>query len=245
MPVSVSDLYRTLLDAFGHQDWWPMDHAYHQTNGTDPREEIVIGAVLTQNTAWTNVEKALANLKAAHALSFSSLISLDEDRLRRLIQPTGFYNQKAQRLRLVARALNGQLNAFFRQDLPQARERLLALNGIGPETADSILLYAGNLPSFVVDAYTKRLCLRLPLPVSSESYEIIQQYFEGELTQTFPGQEVTVYKELHALIVECAKTYCRVSPVCDGCPLRERCQQAFKLGTQRLRRDIRQGDQLR
>ncbi len=222
-----------------------MDRMYHRENGTDPREEVIIGAILTQNTAWTNVEKALANLKIAHTLSFSAILTLDEDQLRRLIQPTGFFNQKAVRLRLLAQAMNGGLDAFFHQDFAQARDQLLSLNGVGPETADSILLYAGDLPSFVVDAYTRRLCTRLPLPIQNISYDTVKKYFETELRKAFPMQEVMVYKELHALIVECAKTYCRSTPICTGCPLFGRCQQALKFSAQRLRRDIRQGNQLR
>ncbi len=227
MSFSVAELYTSLLKAFGHQDWWPMDHSYHVTEGTDPRDEVIIGTVLTQNTAWANVEKALSNLKTAHALSLKAILDLKEDQLRLLIQPSGFFNQKAQRLRLVAEALDKDLDGFFRQDLSRARAKLLTLNGIGPETADSILLYAGNLPCFVVDAYTKRLCTRLPLPVANDAYETIQQYFEQELSRLFPEQQIQVYKELHALIVECAKNYCRTTPLCTECPLRRGCQQAL------------------
>jgi len=245
MSFSVAELYTCLLDAFGHQDWWPMDRSYHIAEGTDPREEVIIGALLTQNTAWVNVEKALSNLKAAHALSLKAIRALSEDQLRLLIQPSGFFNQKAQRLRLVAEVLDNQLDKFFQQNHSAARAKLLALNGIGPETADSILLYAGNLPCFVVDAYTKRLCARLPLPVTNDSYQAIQEYFEEEVSRHFPGKQIQVYKELHALIVECAKNCCRPTPLCMECPLRGGCQQALQFLPQRLRRDVRQRNQLR
>jgi endonuclease-3 related protein len=245
MPFSTTDLYQTLLDAFGPQDWWPMDRSYHTKEGTDPREEIIIGAILTQNTAWTNVEKALTNLKENHALSFEALLALPEDTLRHLIQPSGYFNQKAARLRLIAAALLSNLDNFFHQDLTTARTQLLAINGIGPETADSILLYAGGLPSFVVDAYTKRLSTRLPLPSGNGSYETIKKSFEQEFLSLPPGQHVSVYQELHALIVECGKTYCRPQPQCISCPLRRGCQQALQLLPQRLRRDVRQRNQLR
>ena len=239
MTLTIPLLYQELLDHFGHQHWWPMDRSYHIHQGTDPREEVIIGTILTQNTAWTNVEKALANLKEAHILSFTGILSIKEETLCQLIQPSGFFNQKAHRLRLVANALQGNLNDFFSQNITTARSKLLSLNGIGPETADSILLYAGDLPSFVVDAYTRRLCTRLPLPVQTDSYEDIQHFFAQELTRTFPQQQVAVYKEVHALIVECAKNYCRSRPDCEQCPLQGRCQEALKLHPQRLRRDVR------
>ena len=190
---------------------------------------IIIGAILTQNTAWTNVEKALANLKNNHVLSFTGILSLSEAELCRLIQPSGFFNQKAHRLRLVAGSLQGHLDTFFQQDIATARTHLLALNGVGQETADSILLYAGDLPSFVVDAYTKRLCTRIPLPVAPDSYEDIKQYFEQELTKAFPHQQIPIYKEVHALIVECGKNYCRSKPACGQCPLRGGCKETLKL----------------
>jgi len=239
MTLTIPLLYQELLDRFGHQHWWPMDRSYHIQQGTDPREEVIIGAILTQNTAWTNVEKALTNLKNAHVLSFTGILSTKEETLCQLIQPSGFFNQKAHRLRLVANALKDNLDDFFKQDIPTARSQLLNLNGIGPETADSILLYAGDLPSFVVDAYTKRLCTKLPLPVQTDSYQDIQNYFQHELTKAFPHQQVEVYKEIHALIVECAKNYCRTKPDCENCPLQGRCQEALKLRPQRLRRDVR------
>jgi len=245
MSFSILDLYHTLLQQFGHQHWWPMDHSYHKQERTDPREEIIIGAILTQNTAWTNVEKALVNLKRQHALSFQAIRTLSDDDLRRYIQPSGFFNQKAHRLRLIADTLTN-LDCFFHQPVPQARTQLLALNGIGPETADSILLYAANLPVFVVDAYTKRLCTRLPLPVNSDSYDDIQRYFQHEIQKEYTNREVPIYQEFHALIVACGKNYCRSTPQhCTDCPLHRGCQQALQLLPQRLSRNVRQANHLR
>ena len=215
-----------LLHHFKHQDWWPVDATYHQRNHSDPRFEIIIGAILTQNTAWTNVEKALKNLRQHKALTINALLNMDENTLKTLIQPSGFFNQKAHRLHLFTTYLHDHyqddLTVFFARTTKEIRIELLSLHGIGPETADSILLYAGNHPVFVVDAYTKRICTRLPLPIQHDTYDAIQTYFTENLPKQ---QQITVYKELHALIVELAKNHCRKKPACDHCPLNLRCQK--------------------
>jgi endonuclease-3 related protein len=231
MVTSPTNLYELLLDAFGNQHWWPVDTKYHQRHHSDPRFEVIIGAILTQNTAWTNVEKALENLKKHNTLTILALTNIEEKNLKTMIQPSGFFNQKAQRLKFFAAYLekeyNRDLQKFFSRDTSQIRHELLSVPGIGPETADSILLYAGNHPVFVVDAYTKRICHRLPYPVSSTSYDDIQQFFENELSTTILEKERTsVYKEFHALLVELAKQYCwKKKPYCRRCPLNLLCEK--------------------
>ncbi len=229
--ISPMILYDILLKEFGHQHWWPVDRRYHQTHSSDPRFEIIVGAILTQNTAWTNVEKALDNLKKQNALTINALAQRKEHDLKTMIKPSGFYNQKARRLKHFASYIHheyqGDLQNFFSRDAPEIRHELLSLEGIGPETADSILLYAGNHPVFVVDAYTKRLCRRFPFHVLIDSYENIQHFFENELQHSVPKTElITTYKEFHALLVEQAKRYCwKKKPSCTNCPLAALCQK--------------------
>jgi endonuclease-3 related protein len=202
-----NEIYKRLLNHFGKQHWWP------RKGRKDPRFEIIVGAILTQNTSWNNVEKALENLE--EYLTIKDIKEMDVNKLRELIKPSGFFNQKAERLKIVASHLHryGNLDRFFNRNLEEIREELLSLKGIGPETADSILLYAGEHPIFVVDAYTKQLCKRLPIPVNL-SYEEIQCYFQENLEK-----DVETYKELHALIVKLGKTYCKKKPKCGACPL--------------------------
>ncbi len=220
-------LYELLHETFGNQHWWPMDKTYHQLHHTDPRFEIIVGALLTQNTTWSNVEKALGNLKRDCVLGVENLATMNREELCLLIKPAGFFNQKAERLRHLSVYLSttyqGNLDVFFARNLHKVRSELLSLPGIGPETADSILLYAGNFPIFVVDAYTKRLCVRLPLP-TSPTYDDIQHYFEEQLQARYPTQQLSsIYSELHALIVTLAKQHCKKKPVCETCPLKTHC----------------------
>jgi len=231
MGTSPKNLYELLLDTFGHQHWWPIDLKYHQRQHSDPRFEIIIGAILTQNTAWTNVEKALENLKKQSIFTIPAMIHVEEKNLKTMIQPSGFFNQKAQRLKFFASYLekkySGDLQRFFSRDTSEIRHELLSLPGIGPETADSILLYAGNHPVFVVDAYTKRICLRFPFPILSNSYDDIQQFFEKQLSLKIPEKErIPAYKEFHALLVQLAKQYCwKKKPNCSICPLNRLCEK--------------------
>ncbi|NPB07335.1 MAG: endonuclease III domain-containing protein [Aquificae bacterium] len=205
------EIYERLLRAYGRQNWWPVDHEYHRKNGTDPREEVCIGAILTQNTAWRNVEKALKNLKERKILSFKGIRQTPVEVLGELIRPAGFYRVKA-----------GYLKGFVEHfpgagELERAtREELLAVKGVGKETADVILLYALGRPSFVVDAYTRRLLSRLW--GITGSYEKIKAFFEENLPRN-----VELFKEFHALIDEHAKRHCRKRPLCEGCPLRDLC----------------------
>jgi endonuclease-3 related protein len=231
--ISPKNLYDFLLDIFGHQHWWPVDEQYHENQQSDPRFEIIVGAILTQNTAWTNVEKALDNLKKHKALTLQTMADITEEKLKTMIQPSGFFNQKAQRLKFFAsyieKKYHKDLLNFFSRETSETRHELLSLQGIGPETADSILLYAGNHPVFVVDSYTKRICQRLPLPILNESYDDIQHFFEKELESTIPKKElVSTYKEFHALLVELAKKYCwKKNPNCSPCPLTHLCEKLF------------------
>jgi endonuclease-3 related protein len=227
MTLTLSLMYELLLRHFGSQNWWPVDIEYHSKDGSDSRFEIMIGAILTQNTSWGNVEKAIINLKQENSLKVQKILEMDVEKLKKLIRPSGFFNQKAQRLKTLAsylrRKYSGDLDRFFKKEMEELREELLSLNGIGPETADSILLYAGGYPVFVIDAYTKRVCKRIPLPVKNLRYGEIQRYFEDEISRN-TNEIVEVYKELHALIVKLAKSYCRKKPECTRCPLKNHCE---------------------
>lgn len=230
MTVTLPKLYHLLQEHFGKQDWWPIDEEYHLLQGSDPRFEIMIGAILTQNTAWTNVEKTLNNLKQHQALTIQAIVSMDDKKLRQLIQSSGFFNQKTQRLKEFSSYLHknyhDNLTIFFSRNTLEIRKELLSLKGIGPETANSMLLYAGNHPVFVIDAYTKRISTRLPLPIKTQTYDDIQHFFEQTLQQTFPQRQLlTTYKELHALFVELAKNFCKKKPVCTNCPLTTLCKK--------------------
>jgi len=206
-------LFHQLDTAFGNLDWWPADNAY----------EVIVGAVLTQNTAWTNVEIALTNLKSAIELSPQTVVALTRDELERLITPAGFFRQKARYLHGISTYLldeyAGNVALLCQGPLEEARKRLLKLTGIGPETADSILLYAANRPSFVVDAYTRRILTRLGILQGRESYNTIRLQFMTALPA-----DVGLFNQYHALIVQHAKTYCRKQqPLCLNCPLLTAC----------------------
>jgi endonuclease-3 related protein len=232
MTIRVEKLYDLLLNHFGHQLWWPVDYTFHKAYKSDPRFEVIVGAILTQNTAWSNVEKALENLKQHNVLTVESIVHMRIHALKTMIQPSGFFNQKAHRLKIITSYLHrhyqANLSLFFSRNASVIRKELLALNGIGPETADSILLYAGDKPIFVIDAYTRRISRRLPLPIPWNSYEELQRFFEQTLQKNYPADQlVRVYKELHALLVELAKNYCRTTPRCGQCPLNRLCQKTL------------------
>jgi endonuclease-3 related protein len=233
MTISPKTLYDRLLENFGNQHWWPIDEKYHQKQMSDPRFEILVGAILTQNTAWANVEKALDNLKKHKVLTIDAIVHSDEETLKTMIKPSGFFNQKARRLKLFALYIHEKyqddLQKFFSRDSEDIRLELLALQGIGPETADSMLLYAGNHPVFVVDAYTKRISRRLPFQVLNDSYDDLKHFFENELAHTITEKElVPVYQELHALLVKLAKTCCwKKKPDCEICPLTKLCEKSL------------------
>lgn len=214
----IRKIYSVLFSHYGPQHWWPAETPF----------EVVVGAILTQNTNWSNVEKAIAALKHARALSPRKLGSLSQAQCASLIKSAGFFNQKAQRLKQFVTFLDekyqGDLAQLFSMPVDTLRTTLLALNGIGPETADSIILYAAHKPVFVIDAYTLRLLERVGIP--AHTYHEAQQVFEQALPR-----EVTLYQEYHALMVALAKTHCRKKPVCAACPLKKKklCQTFIPL----------------
>jgi endonuclease-3 related protein len=203
-------VYRRLHAAYGPQHWWPGDSAF----------EIMVGAVLTQNTAWTNVEKAIANLKAAQALSPEVIAPVPHRRLAAWLKPSGYFNITAQRLRAFCAWLirKGGTKRIARLSTEALRAELLQVHGIGPETADDILLYAFNRPVFVIDAYTRRLFQRLGLIQGDDHYEALRARFETALAANAP-----LYNEYHALIVAHAKNVCRKHPLCTVCQLSSLC----------------------
>jgi len=197
--MDLTDTYNLLYNRFGPQHWWPGDTEY----------EIVLGAVLTQNTNWGNVEKAIGNLKQKGLLNPKGIMRAKKDALAQLIRPSGYYNQKAERLKAIT---EWYMKFDRKMKTKELRKELLSIKGVGPETADSILLYALGRPVFVIDAYTKRMCERHG--VNLETYDEYQKYFEGRLPRN-----ARKYNEFHALIVRLGKDYCRKKPRCEGCPL--------------------------
>ncbi len=210
--MSFKNIYQLLYRHYGAQHWWPGETPF----------EVMVGAVLTQNTAWSNVEKAIANLKQAEALDPHVIARLPHARLARLLKPSGYFNIKANRLRnfCVWYLAQGGLEALSRLATPALRKRLLTVNGIGPETADDILLYAFERPVFVIDAYTRRLHGRLGRIRGDEDYETLRALFEKRLRGT---EKVKLFNEFHALIVRHAKEVCRPRPRCSLCCLSGAC----------------------
>jgi endonuclease III related protein len=205
----INSIYKKLYKNFGPQNWWPAETPF----------EVMVGAILTQNTNWGNVEKAIAVLKKHDLLSLRKLRSLGHKQLAELIKPAGYYNIKARRLKNFIDFLfdryKGNLKKMSDADTAVLRRQLLEVNGIGPETADSILLYALNKPVFVVDAYTKRILNRHSLIKDDAGYEETQKLFMDNLKQ-----QEKLFNEYHALLVKLAKDFCRkTNPVCNNCPL--------------------------
>lgn len=202
------EIYRRLYRSFGPQHWWPGETPF----------EISIGAILTQNTNWGNVEKAIENLKIGKALNAESIHNMKKERLTSFIRPAGYFNVKAKRLKAFISFLineyNGNLTRMKQEDTQTLRLRLLKIHGIGPETADSILLYALEKPVFVIDAYTKRILSRHGLMKYDKSYEEFQEIFHSSLKK-----DMKFFNEYHALFVRLGKTYCRKKPICKGCPI--------------------------
>lgn len=208
-------IYEDLLNMYGRQQWWPADSAF----------EVMVGAILTQNTSWSNVEKALALLKEQINLTPEALLSLSTPDLEIYLKPSGYFRIKTQRLQNYCRWYleQGNYQGLDELSTSELRERLLKVQGIGPETADDILLYAFNRPVFVIDAYTRRLLQRLDLIQGQEKYEECRQLFETQLPKS-----VDLYKQYHALIVIHAKQHCRkTKPVCHSCQLAQDCLLAF------------------
>jgi len=202
-------VYRALFKAWGAQHWWPAETLF----------EVMVGAVLTQNTAWSNVEKAMANLKLGRLLTPAGLDRAPESRLAAFIRPSGYYNVKAKRLKnlvgFIRDRYSGSLGKMFSRDPAELRRGLLSVNGIGPETADAILLYAANMPFFVVDAYTKRVFSRHAFIAPDAAYDDVRNLFMDNLPA-----DARLYNEFHALIVRLGKEHCRKkNPLCKLCPL--------------------------
>jgi endonuclease-3 related protein len=210
--AALIDIYNTLFASYGPQHWWPADAPF----------EVIVGAILTQSAAWTNVEQAISNLKAAQALTPEALHHLPLDRLAQLIHPSGYYNAKALKLKAFADRLhsryNNDLERLFALDTATLRQELLSIHGVGEETADSILLYAAQRPSFVIDAYTRRIISRLGLAPAQDSYGAFQALF----AQNLPEDE-GFFNEYHALLVCHGKEVCRKIPQCSHCCLRSNC----------------------
>ena len=231
--------YQALLRRWGPQNWWP----------AQSRFEVIVGAFLTQNTAWANVEKAIANLRRARVLNVKGIREIPLSKLEQLIRSSGYFRQKARKLKNFVEFLDskysGSLHRMFAQPTANLRSELLALNGVGPETADSILLYAGNHPVFVVDAYTRRILERHGIIGPKTGYAEIRSLIEAAISSQKPellkvvrpgadpghpvsrvsaasrGQLAQHFNEFHAVIVRAGKQYCRSTAQCEGCPLQK------------------------
>jgi endonuclease-3 related protein len=208
----LTEIYRLLFASYGPQHWWPADTTF----------EVMVGAILTQSAAWGNVEKAISNLKQAEALTPVSLRQLPIDELAKLIYPSGYYKAKALKLKKfverLEEAYQDSLDKLFSLDIPQLRNELLSIHGIGPETADSIILYAAHNPTFVIDAYTRRIISRLGLSPQRDDYAAFQALFMDNL----PADE-KLFNEYHALFVRHGKESCKKAPLCDHCCLKGLC----------------------
>ena len=207
--------YKFMRARFGHQHWWPGETPF----------EVCVGAILTQNTAWSNVERAIANLKAARVLEPKKMFALPEAKLAELIRPAGYFNVKTRRLRSFLRVLveqfGGDLEKLFAGETSAVRERLLAIHGIGPETADSMLLYAGGHHSFVIDAYTKRIFGRHGWCGADVEYDNLKCLCESSLNQRTGAARLDYWQDYHAQLVMVGKRFCRTrAPRCDECPLK-------------------------
>lgn len=211
----ITRIYHTLVRHYGPLHWWP----------AQTRFEVIVGAFLTQNTSWNNVELALKNLRRARVLGISGIREIALADLEQLVRPSGYYRQKAARLKMFVAYLdehyNGSLKRMFAQPMEALRTELLSQNGIGPETADAILLYAGKLPVFVVDAYTKRIFERHGITKTGSKYEEVRKQVESAFVTDFATQELADhYNEFHALIVQAGKDHCGRVAQCEGCSLR-------------------------
>ncbi len=206
------DIYNRLLSFYGPRHWWPAEEFF----------EVMVGAILTQSTAWRNVEKAIANLKAAGALSPAALRRLSLLEIAVLIRPSGYYNGKARKLKALAEWLGDSygddIARMSAQSAEKLRHQLLSVYGVGQETADSIILYVANQPVFVIDAYTRRIIGRLGLAPGHESYQAYQALFMNNLLG-----DAKLFNEYHALLVQLGKEFCRKQPLCARCCLSDLC----------------------
>ncbi len=206
-------VYNLLFEKYGDMKWWPAETPF----------EVVIGAILTQNTSWNNVEKSIENLKKFNLIEPHKIVSSDDSFLKELIKPSGFFNQKVERLKIISKFIiekcNGDIRYLNNLNTTTARKELLFLKGVGFETADSILLYACDHPIFVIDKYTMRMFKRIGLDWK-EKYEIFQK---GVMENT--PKDLQLYRNYHALIVENSKKHCKIKVDCSGCPLEKICNK--------------------
>lgn len=212
---AITTIYHLLLKYYGSQSWWPADDHF----------EVMLGAILTQNTAWTNVEKAIDNLKQHDLCDSEALVKIDQQQLASLVRPAGYFNQKAERIKSFAMWYRQQGGYDSLNEIPQSqlRDLLLSLKGIGDETADDILLYAFHRPSFVIDSYIRRIFSRLDLCTGTEKYTQLQLKIQQQVPL-----DVDLYQQYHALIVAHAKRHCHKKPLCQGCPLALQCHYEYK-----------------
>lgn len=227
----LKQIYKVLYKRFGKQKWWPttlegeMHPTYHGKKINDrQRFEIVVGAILTQNTSWKNVEKAITELNKNNLMDVKKIAWAETKKLAQLIKSSGYYNQKAERLKIISEHIlknyKRNLSKFFDKNIDELRQELLSIKGIGPETADSIMLYSAGKPLFVVDAYTKRIFSRAGLFDEKAKYEEMQELFHNDLER-----DEKLFNEYHALIVELGKNYCRKKPECRKCPIISFCKK--------------------
>jgi endonuclease-3 related protein len=212
-------LYGSMGSRFGFLNWWP----------GDTKDEIFIGAILTQQTTWTNVEKAISNLKKSKALSVRALSRMETSIIEKLVRPSGYYRQKAKRLKLLSSTIMseyGSLEGLFGLGQEALRKTLLGMKGIGPETADSIMLYAAGKPTFVIDAYTKRIMYRVFGTPANIDYDSLKEVFESALPKN-----PALYKDFHAQFVELGKSHCKTKPLCNHCPAFGLCKYAGQVPT--------------
>ncbi|AKJ64634.1 endonuclease III domain-containing protein [Kiritimatiella glycovorans] len=206
--MDAMEIYEALYRRWGAQHWWPAESGF----------EVMVGAILTQNTNWRNVERAIARLREAGVLDARAIDRMPAPELAGLIRPAGYFNVKADRLKAFVRffieSYGGSLDRMFAESTGALREQLLAVRGVGAETADSMLLYAGNRPVFVIDAYTRRVLLRHGACREKASYDDLAQWFTGQLPR-----DPALFNEFHALLVRVGKEYCRRTPRCEDCPL--------------------------
>jgi endonuclease-3 related protein len=213
----LKELYTTLLDHFGRQDWWP----------ARTRFEVVVGAILTQNTSWENVERVIEDLHNQKLLNPRALDEIPVEELAPLLKRSGYFNQKAKKLKAFLdyfRRYDFSFEQLMKKDKDVLREELLSIWGIGPETADDILLYALDKPSFVIDAYTKRILKRMGMVKDTASYDELKYLFE-ESGRNKANSKLETFREYHALLDELAKQHCKTAPLCGSCPVSDLCSK--------------------
>ena len=227
LPVLLKEIYERLFDTYGPQGWWPGDSPF----------EVIAGAILTQSTAWVNVEKALASMRCSGCWSFEAIAATSEADLAAIIRSSGYYNAKARKLQAFARHLlsryDGHLNLMFAQEVPALRAELLSIHGIGEETADDIIVYAAEKPSFVMDTYTRRVVDRMDLTPQDRrpNYSAYQSLFQDNLPA-----DAALFNEYHALLDHHAKVTCtKRDPRCEGCCLADLCPTGSRAAASRLR----------